>query len=268
MCTLFYSSFMWLHVYAFAFKSMVYCRSVFEPGASKLPYYCTPHVTAPDITGARAARLCVDKTHTKKKRPRVPGRPLQWWNKETNKQGGGLSVTVVCLTVPQFNATLCVAINKIEPSYMACVRSLASVGLIQHYSPFPRNFEMRLEMVIEMQNRRNRNRSHETLILGLRVCLSEKLPPDSEFEKPETYLEQQFLDSDSDHDFGLYSDDHFESHLLGNGLHPTQFWPIPFHLTGIFRKGRVFLIIFAGVCVWKNCVRIFFNRLLHRPGPL
>jgi hypothetical protein len=41
MCILFYVSFIWLHVYAFAIHSMVHCGSAFEPGASGLPYYCT-----------------------------------------------------------------------------------------------------------------------------------------------------------------------------------------------------------------------------------
>jgi len=31
----------WLHVYAFAIHSMIHFRSAFEPGASRLPYYCT-----------------------------------------------------------------------------------------------------------------------------------------------------------------------------------------------------------------------------------
>ena len=36
MCILFYVSFIWPHVYAFAVHSMVYCRSAFEPGTSGL----------------------------------------------------------------------------------------------------------------------------------------------------------------------------------------------------------------------------------------
>jgi len=44
MCILFYFSFIWLHVYAFVINSMVHCGSAFEPGASRLPYYCTPPV--------------------------------------------------------------------------------------------------------------------------------------------------------------------------------------------------------------------------------
>jgi len=38
---------------AFAFKVMVQCGSAFEPGASGLPYYCTPPVNAPDVIGGR-----------------------------------------------------------------------------------------------------------------------------------------------------------------------------------------------------------------------
>jgi len=29
------------------------CGSAFEPGASGLPYYCTPLVTVPDVLGSR-----------------------------------------------------------------------------------------------------------------------------------------------------------------------------------------------------------------------
>ena len=42
MCVLFYFFFVCLHVCAFAMKSMVHCWSDFKPGASGLPYYCTP----------------------------------------------------------------------------------------------------------------------------------------------------------------------------------------------------------------------------------
>jgi len=35
-------------------KSIVHCGSAFGPGASGLPYYYTPHVTAPHVIGARA----------------------------------------------------------------------------------------------------------------------------------------------------------------------------------------------------------------------
>jgi len=48
MCVLFYFSFVCLHVCANAFKFKVYCGSAFEPGASRLPYYCTPPVCVPE----------------------------------------------------------------------------------------------------------------------------------------------------------------------------------------------------------------------------
>ena len=35
-------------------KSEVHCRSVFEPGCSGLPYYCTPPVCVPAVLGALA----------------------------------------------------------------------------------------------------------------------------------------------------------------------------------------------------------------------
>ena len=54
MCDLFYFSFVWLHVYVFAIKSMVHRGSAFEPGASGLPYYCTPPVCVSDVIDALA----------------------------------------------------------------------------------------------------------------------------------------------------------------------------------------------------------------------
>ena len=53
-----------LHVYAFAINSMVHCGSAFKPGASGLPYYCTPPFTVPDVIGARA--VWQQNTHKKK----------------------------------------------------------------------------------------------------------------------------------------------------------------------------------------------------------
>jgi len=35
-----------------ALKFKVHCGSAFEPGASGLPYYCTPPVRVPDVIGA------------------------------------------------------------------------------------------------------------------------------------------------------------------------------------------------------------------------
>ena len=49
-----YISVIWLYVYVFAILPMVHCGSVFEPGASWLPYYCTPPVCIPDVLGALA----------------------------------------------------------------------------------------------------------------------------------------------------------------------------------------------------------------------
>jgi len=48
-CIMFYFSFIWLHVDAFAINSMVHCWIAFEPGASELTYYCTPPVTILDV---------------------------------------------------------------------------------------------------------------------------------------------------------------------------------------------------------------------------
>jgi len=64
MCVLFSFSFIWWRVYAFAFKSMVHCGSAFKPGASWLPYYCTPPVCVPAVLGARAVwRQNTKKNH-------------------------------------------------------------------------------------------------------------------------------------------------------------------------------------------------------------
>ena len=39
------------------FMSKVHCGSAFEPGASGLPYYCTPPVCVPDVIGGLAVWL-------------------------------------------------------------------------------------------------------------------------------------------------------------------------------------------------------------------
>jgi len=65
MCVLFYISFVCLHVCAYAFKFKVHCGSAFEPGASGLPHYCTPHVCVPDVIGA----LAVWRQSTQTKNP-------------------------------------------------------------------------------------------------------------------------------------------------------------------------------------------------------
>ena len=44
MCVLFYFYFVCLHVGAYVFKFKVHCGSTLGPGASGLPYYCTPPV--------------------------------------------------------------------------------------------------------------------------------------------------------------------------------------------------------------------------------
>ena len=45
--------------------SKVHCGSAFEPGASGLPYYCTPPITVPAVNGARAVWWQnTKKTHT------------------------------------------------------------------------------------------------------------------------------------------------------------------------------------------------------------
>jgi len=63
MCVVFYVSVIWINVYAFAILSMVHCGSAFEPGASGLPFYCTPPVCVPAVLGALALWW-----HKKKKR--------------------------------------------------------------------------------------------------------------------------------------------------------------------------------------------------------
>jgi len=54
ICVLLYFSCVCLHVCAYAFKFTVLCGSAFEPGASGLPYYCTPFVCVPDVLCALA----------------------------------------------------------------------------------------------------------------------------------------------------------------------------------------------------------------------
>jgi len=54
MCVLFYSSFVCLYVYTYDFKSKVHCGSALGPGASRLPYYCTPLVCVPAVLGGSA----------------------------------------------------------------------------------------------------------------------------------------------------------------------------------------------------------------------
>ena len=54
---LFSFSFVCLHVCAHVSNFKVHCGSAFEPGASGLPYYCTPPVCVPAVLGALAVWL-------------------------------------------------------------------------------------------------------------------------------------------------------------------------------------------------------------------
>jgi len=69
MCVLFYFPFVCLDVCAYAFQFKVHCGSAFEPGASRLPYYCTPPACVPDVIGA----LAVWQQSQKKKTNEVGG---------------------------------------------------------------------------------------------------------------------------------------------------------------------------------------------------
>jgi len=66
MCVLLYFSFLCLHVCAYALESNVHCGSALGPGASGLPYYCTPPVTVHTVLGGLAV----------------------WWNNKKQKIGG------------------------------------------------------------------------------------------------------------------------------------------------------------------------------------
>jgi len=60
-----------IHIYPLQnniYVSKVHCGSVFEPGASWLPYYCTPPVCVPDLIGA----LAVWRQNIKKKNVQGP----------------------------------------------------------------------------------------------------------------------------------------------------------------------------------------------------
>jgi len=54
MCVLFYLSFVCLLVCVYASEFEVHWGSAFEPGTSRLPYYCTPPVCVPAVLGALA----------------------------------------------------------------------------------------------------------------------------------------------------------------------------------------------------------------------
>ena len=66
MCVSFYFSVVCLHVCAFASKFKVHCGSAFEPGASRLPHYCTPPVCVPDVIGGLVVWRHNNKENQKK----------------------------------------------------------------------------------------------------------------------------------------------------------------------------------------------------------
>jgi len=64
MCVLFSFSFGCLHVCVYVSKFEVHCGNAFEPGASGLPYYCTPPVCVPDVLDTLAVwRLTKKKNY-------------------------------------------------------------------------------------------------------------------------------------------------------------------------------------------------------------
>jgi len=72
MCILLYVSFIRLHVFAFTIQSLVHCGSAFQPGASRLHYYCTPPACLPAVLGA----LAVLRQNNQKKEHAEPMRVL------------------------------------------------------------------------------------------------------------------------------------------------------------------------------------------------
>ena len=69
MCVLFFFYVLCLHkcTYAFKFKVRVNCGSALGPGASGLPFHCTPPVTVPDVIGGPAVWRHNNKKTGKKK---------------------------------------------------------------------------------------------------------------------------------------------------------------------------------------------------------
>jgi len=65
MCVfkLFYFSFVCVHVCSYAFEFKVHCGSAPEPGASGLPYYCTPLVCVPVVI--RGLAVCLHNNNKK-----------------------------------------------------------------------------------------------------------------------------------------------------------------------------------------------------------
>jgi len=81
MCVLFYFSFVCLHVCAYASKFKVHCGSAFEPGASGLPYYCTPPVYVPVVLGALAVWW-----HNQQKKKSLTLWPRQYFTSKQNSR--------------------------------------------------------------------------------------------------------------------------------------------------------------------------------------
>jgi len=68
MCVVFYFSFIWVHVYAFAIEAMVHCGSA-SARRFRAPYYCTPPVCVPAVLAGLAVWRHNNKTKTIKRTP-------------------------------------------------------------------------------------------------------------------------------------------------------------------------------------------------------
>jgi len=120
------------------------CRSI-RSGASRVPYYCVPLVCVSDVMEllpmwwhnkpkTKAMRLVqwlgwvFETQERRKKRPRGWAVDLTW------SLGKKMCEPFLSLTEPKikFNVLYCVTPNKIDPSYMVCVKKF--VALFQHYS--------------------------------------------------------------------------------------------------------------------------------------
>jgi len=81
---------------------MVHCGSAFEPGASGLPYYCTPPVCVLAVSGALAVwwqniqkKILRADSATLRQIPDVIGRLVVWRHHTHNKnQKKGMSIQV------------------------------------------------------------------------------------------------------------------------------------------------------------------------------
>jgi hypothetical protein len=77
MCMVFYVSFIWLNVYAFAILLMVHCRSAFEPGASGILITAPKPVLVAAVLGALAVWIQNQTKNPLGSAPRaVPGYPI------------------------------------------------------------------------------------------------------------------------------------------------------------------------------------------------